>query len=120
MILDDTIVAAATPYGYGGIAVVRLSGRAAESITQNICRRTAKFKDRHATVATLYGSNKEPFDDAVVTFYKHPNSYTGEDIVEFSCHGSPTIVEKIIELAMNLGARTAEPGEFTHLSLIHI
>ena len=67
MILDDTIVAAATPYGYGGIAVVRLSGRAAESITQNICRRTAKFKDRHATVVTLYGSNKEPFDDAVIT-----------------------------------------------------
>ena len=119
MILDDTIVAAATPYGYGGIAVVRLSGRAAESITQNICRRTAKFKDRHATVVTLYGSNKEPFDDAVVTFYKHPNSYTGDDIVEFSCHGSPTIVEKIIELAMNLGARTAEPGEFTHRAFIN-
>ena len=119
MILDDTIVAAATPYGYGGIAVVRLSGGAAESITQNICRCTAKFKDRHATVVTLYGSNKEPFDDAVVTFYKHPNSYTGEDIVEFSCHGSPTIVEKIIELAMNLGARTAEPGEFTHRAFIN-
>ena len=119
MILDDTIVAAATPYGYGGIAVVRLSGRAAESITQNICRRTAMFKDRYATMVTLYDSNKEPFDGAVVTFYKHPNSYTGDDIVEFSCHGSPTIVEKIIELAINLGARTAEPGEFTHRAFIN-
>jgi len=119
MIFDDTIVAAATPYGYGGIAVVRLSGKETESITQNICRRAAAFKDRRATIVTLYGSNKEPFDSAVVTFYKHPNSYTGEDIVEFSCHGSPTIVEKIIEEAMNLGARTAEPGEFTHRAFVN-
>ena len=119
MIFDDTIVAAATPYGYGGIAVVRLSGKETESITLNICRRAAAFKDRRATIVTLYGSNKEPFDSAVVTFYKHPNSYTGEDIVEFSCHGSPTIVEKIIEEAMNLGARTAEPGEFTHRAFVN-
>ena len=119
MIFDDTIVAAATPYGYGGIAVVRLSGKETESITQNICRRTAAFKDRRATIVTLYSSNKEPFDNAVVTFYKHPNSYTGEDIVEFSCHGSPTIVEKIIEMSMNLGARTAEPGEFTHRAFVN-
>lgn len=119
MNFDDTIVAAATPYGYGGIAVVRLSGDKTKQIANKICNRSRAFRDRYATKATLYGSNNSPFDSAVVTFYKKPNSYTGEDVVEFSCHGSPTIVETLIEETMNLGARTASPGEFTRRAFIN-
>jgi len=119
MNFNDTIVAAATPYGYGGLAVVRLSGNESTSIAKKICLRDKFFKERHATVVTLYASNDEPFDEAVVTFFKSPNSYTGEDVVELSCHGSPTIVEQIIELSINLGARSAEPGEFTRRAFIN-
>jgi len=113
MNFNDTIVASATPYGYGGLAVVRLSGGNSKYIAQQICRRNKSFIDRRATVASLYGSDSEPYDNAVVTYFKNPNSYTGEDVVEFSCHGSPAIVEKTIKLAINLGARSAEPGEYT-------
>lgn len=119
MNFNDTIVAAATPYGYGGLSVVRLSGNDAKNIAQNICRRDTPLKDRRATMVTLYTSNNEPFDGAVVTVFKTPNSYTGEDVVEFSCHGSPTIVEQIIELSIDLGARTADPGEFTRRAFIN-
>ena len=116
---NDTIVAAATPYGYGGIAVVRLSGSKADKIVKKICQHSSSFLDRKATIVQLYKSNGEPFDSALVTFFKTPNSYTGEDVFEISCHGSPAIVEITIEEAINFGARTAEPGEFTRRAFIN-
>ena len=119
MKINDTIVAAATPYGYGGIAVVRISGNKAEKIAQKICQTHGSFKNRHATKVTLYDQNRHPFDSAVVLFYKSPNSYTGEDVVEISCHGNPTIVEKIVGETVDRGGRLAEPGEFTQRAFIN-
>lgn len=116
---NDTIVAAATPYGYGGIAVVRFSGSKANEIVKNLCQHPSSFLDRKATKVQLYKSSGEPFDSALVTFFKNPNSYTGEDVFEISCHGSPSIVEIIIEEATTLGARTADPGEFTQRAFIN-
>ncbi len=116
---NDTIVAAATPYGFSGIAVVRLSGTTANEIVKKICQYPSSFLNRKATKVQLYKSNNKPFDSALVTFFKTPNSYTGEDVFEISCHGSPTIVETIIEEAINLGARTADPGEFTQRAFIN-
>ncbi len=116
---NDTIVAAATPYGFGGIAVVRLSGSKANEIVKTICQHPSSFLDRKATKVQLYKRKNKPFDSALVTFFKTPNSYTGEDVFEISCHGSPAIVEIIIEAAINLGARTADPGEFTQRAFIN-
>jgi len=116
---NDTIVAAATPYGFGGIAVVRLSGSKANEIVKTICQHPSSFLDRKATKVQLYKRKNKPFDSALVTFFKTPNSYTGEDVFEISCHGSPAIVETIIEAAINLGARTADPGEFTQRAFIN-
>jgi len=116
---NDTIVAAATPYGFGGIAVVRLSGSKANAIVKTMCQHPSSFLDRKATKVQLYKDKNKPFDSALVTFFKTPNSYTGEDVFEISCHGSPAIVEIIIEAAINLGARTADPGEFTQRAFIN-
>jgi len=119
MNINDTIVAAATPYGYGGIAVVRISGNNAENIVQKICHHPSAFKNRHATLVNLYDRSKNPFDSSVVVSFKSPNSYTGEDVIELSCHGNPAIVERTIQTVVALGARIAEPGEFTQRAFIN-
>jgi tRNA modification GTPase len=113
----DTIVAVATPPGRGGIGVVRLSGPDAARIAQTLVGRTTAFEPRHATFARIV----EPVEDAVtravdqvvVTWFVAPQSYTGDDVVEISGHGSPLLLRRIVELAMSAGARLAEPGEFT-------
>jgi len=119
MFSPDTIVACATPYGIGGIAVVRLSGRSAIDIAQKVSIKKTSFKDRRASLVSLYSENEEIFDDAVITAFHAPNSYTGENVVEISCHGNPTIVNKLIDMCVSLNARVAEPGEFTRRAFIN-
>jgi tRNA modification GTPase len=104
----DTIVAVATAAGRAGIGVVRLSGAEAEPIARAITARTYPFEPRHATYATLAST-----DQLVVTYFKAPASYTGEDVVELSAHGSPVVLAAIVRAAIGGGARLAEPGEFT-------
>ena len=114
---DDTIVAIATPFGRGGLGVVRLSGPNAVEITRTLTRRPSSFEARRATVTHVV----EPVDDTVVhavdevvvTWFEAPHSYTGEHVVEISGHGSPVLLESIVTLAIRFGARLAEPGEFT-------
>jgi len=124
--LDDTIVAIATPPGRGGLGVVRVSGRAAVSIARALTGREA-FVPRHATLAYIveaapgasHGRGREAaagcdrVDEVVVTWFAAPHSYTGEDVIEISGHGSPPVQERIVLLAMRAGGRLAEPGEFT-------
>lgn len=111
---DDTIVAIATPPGRGGLGVVRLSGPAACGIAQALLQRSSPLRARHATLARLMESPTGPVVDQVVaTWFKAPQSYTGEDVVEISGHGSPLLLQRIVELAIGAGARMAEPGEFT-------
>ena len=104
---DDTIVAIATPAGRGGIGVVRLSGPSAESVANGILHLDEPLKARYATFARTQG------DHVVATYFPAPHSYTGEHVIEISAHGSPVVLRDIIRQAMSLGARLAEPGEFT-------
>ncbi len=109
---EDTIVAIATPSGRGGLGVVRVSGPASASIASSLARRTA-FEPRHATLARLFDENGNPIDETIVTFFPAPRSYTGDDVVELSAHGSPVVLDAIVRAALASGARVANPGEFT-------
>ena len=110
--VPDTIVAPATPPGYGGLSVVRISGNIACDIGLSISSRSF-LKDRYSTYSILLDIDGQKMDDGLLTYFKGPNSYTGEDVVEVSCHGNPIIVDRIVSFALNGGARLAEPGEFT-------
>lgn len=107
---DDTIVAIATPPGRGGLGVVRISGPEALRYAQQLTEHR-DFEPRHATLVRIAGD--ETFDQAVVTWFRAPASYTGEEVVEISAHGSPVLLQSIVKRAIALGARLAEPGEFT-------
>ena len=113
----DTIAAISTPPGRGGIGVIRISGPAALETAVLI------FKPRSAEplgspalarVGKVFGpASGEVLDSAILTYFKAPHSYTGEDVVELSCHGSPIILGRVLEMLLARGARPAEPGEFT-------
>src|SRR5688572_14324865 len=107
---DDTIVAIATPPGRGGLGVVRISGPAALHCAGELTGRQ-NFEPRYATLVRI--SSNDTFDRAVVTWFQAPASYTGEDVIEISMHGSPALLQSIVKGAMDAGARLAQPGEFT-------
>ena len=114
MELDDTIVAISTPPGRGGIGVIRLSGPESRLIACSMLRLKHALEPGCASLAELI----EPetgvrIDEAVVTFFARPHSYTSQDVVEISAHGSPVVLRHAVELAVAQGARLAEPGEFT-------
>jgi len=110
----STIVALSTPAGRGAIAVIRISGPEALSITKQLAVDLDNVKCRRATLSkiSLPGTH-EIIDEALITFFKAPESVTGEDVIEISCHGSPVIVRQILDLTVSMGARFAGPGEFT-------
>ena len=108
----DTIVAIATPPGRGGIGVVRLSGPDAVRVAGLLTNSSALFEARRATLARIAGSTGA-IDQVLVTSFPSPHSYTGEEVVEISAHGSPVLLNQIVSSAMAAGARAAEPGEFT-------
>jgi tRNA modification GTPase len=111
----DTIVAIATPPGRGGIAVIRVSGPEAASIAGRMTTYGRPFEPRRATL-TAVRSNGDPaqrLDQGLVTYFEKPASYTGEDVVEISLHGSPILQTLVVAEAVRAGARLAEPGEFT-------
>ncbi len=114
MNLDDTIVAIATPPGRGGIGVVRLAGPEARAIAAVMLR----LKHELAAGRAVFGEVIEPatderIDEAMVTFFAKPHSYTADDVIEISAHGAPVVLRHIVELATSRGARMAEPGEFS-------
>jgi tRNA modification GTPase len=141
MNLDDTIVAIATPPGRGGIGVVRLAGPEARAIVEPMLRRSRELEPNRSLLCDLIeptdttrphagtaapgcpaerssaaaGPATTParIDEVVVTYFAKPHSYTTDDIIEISAHGSPVVLRHIVELALAQGARLAEPGEFT-------
>ena len=114
------IVACSTPPGTGGIAVVRLSGKNSFEIASSLIKKdTKKEKPFTPYLTDLVDKDGSIFDNAIITQYEAPNSYTGENTVEFSCHGNPIIVSKIIDLCVNYGSRIAEPGEFTRKAFLN-
>ena len=114
---DDTIAAISTPPGRGGIGVVRLSGRAALEIATSISRSESGAPISAANLAqfgrVIDPTNGEVVDEVILTYFKGPRSYTGEDVVEISCHGSPIILGRVLQMVLDRGARISEPGEFT-------
>jgi len=137
MNLDDTIVAIATPPGRGGIGVVRLAGPEARAIATPMLRLRHELEPGGAVLGELIepggadtlvralaadhrraragapAPHEQRIDEVVVTYFKKPHSYTTDDIIEISAHGSPVVLRQIVELALARGARLAEPGEFT-------
>lgn len=109
----DTIVAISTAIGVGAISIVRLSGKDAIDIVDSIFSRDLKNLESHKVVYGYIKDNEEVIDEVLVTVMKSPKTYTLEDIVEISCHGSIATTKKILELIMLKGARLAEKGEFT-------
>ncbi len=117
---DDTIVAIATPPGRGGIGVVRISGGDATRIAAVLLQLDTPLTPRHATFGLAHDpSTGAPIDQVVATWFVAPHSYTGEDVVELSGHGSPMLLAAIVRTAVACGARPAEPGEFTFRAYLH-
>jgi len=117
--IPDTIVAPATPPGYGGISVVRTSGSLSTKLSQQICKRRSSFSPRRPTLSSVYNTAGEIIDNAVLTVFEGPHSYTGEDVLEISCHGNPIIVDQIVSAVCSFGARLADPGEFTKRAFLN-
>lgn len=113
--MSDTIVALATPNGRSGIGVVRLSGSVCIGVLRHLMGDTGlEPVPRHAHLCELVDpAGKVVIDSAVVTYFKAPHSFTGEDVVEISCHGSPVILRQVMDICLAYGARMADPGEFT-------
>jgi len=115
----DTIVALSTPPGRSGIGVIRISGPDALPLTRSLLRDETYAPEPHRTIlkAVHDPENGEVIDRALVTYFKGPHSYTGEDVVELSCHGSPPLLLRVIDALLFSGARAADPGEFTMRAL---
>jgi len=115
---STTIVALSTPRGYSGIAIIRLSGRQSKKIINKIFKTAGQISPRRATYGSVY--DKDGFiDNAIVTYFPAPHSYTGEDVVEISTHGNPFICDLIIEAVKTHGAVDAAPGEFTKRAFLN-
>ncbi|MGB5866928.1 MAG: tRNA uridine-5-carboxymethylaminomethyl(34) synthesis GTPase MnmE, partial [Arcobacteraceae bacterium] len=114
----DTIVAIATANGIGSISIVRLSGIDALKIAKQITKNT-ELKPRIATLTKLYDAKDELIDEALLIYFKNPNSFTGEDIVEFQCHGGVAITNLVLASCINAGARAANPGEFSKRAFLN-
>ncbi|MEP7273155.1 MAG: tRNA uridine-5-carboxymethylaminomethyl(34) synthesis GTPase MnmE [Acidobacteriota bacterium] len=111
-----SIAAIATPPGYGGIGVIRLSGPDAVAIARRLLDRgpSLDFKPNHASLHQIVrSSTSEVIDQAIVTFFESPHSFTGEDVIEIAGHGSPVVLAEVLRELLALGARAAEPGEFS-------
>src|ERR1700677_2453393 len=131
MNLDDTIVAIATPLGRGGIGVVRLAGPEARAVAEPMLRKPRALEPGRAIHCDLIepgslassrqhtATTPTRIDEVVVTYFAKPHSYTTDDIIEISAHGSPVVLGHIVELALARGARIAEPGEFTQRAFLN-
>jgi tRNA modification GTPase len=113
---EETIVAISTPLGHSGLGVLRMSGSQVLAIGRRFLQAHSglvEFNHREAIVGRWSDARGEEIDEVVVTFFRAPHSYTGEDILEISAHGNPIILARILESARSAGARIAGPGEFT-------
>ena len=115
---QDTIVAISTPPGHGGIGIVRLSGPASRAIAEPLLKLRNPLAPAQARFAEVLDLTGEILDEAVVTYFAAPHSYTTEDIVEIAAHGSPVLLDHLLRQCLAAGARLAEPGEFTQRAFL--
>ena len=113
----DTIVAAATPPGTGGVGIVRISGEAVEAIAQAMLGSLPK--PRYATHRTFRNGAGEELDRGIALYFPAPGSFTGEPVLELQGHGGPVVMAMLVDAAVELGARQAEPGEFTQRAFLN-
>jgi len=113
---EDTIAAVATPPGRGGIGIIRLSGPSAKNIAEQLCGKS--LKSRHAGFAS-FSTNGELIDEGLAIYFPAPNSFTGEDVVELQGHGGPVVQNMLLEACLSLGARMANPGEFSQRAFLN-
>ena len=127
---EDTIAAISTPAGTGGIGIIRISGNEAVEIANKIFRGVSKRAAGKDAVARMsshtlkYGTIVDPnteelLDECLISVMKAPHSYTKEDVVEINCHGGYAVMRKILSILFQIGARPAEPGEFTKRAFIN-
>ena len=117
---EDTIVALATPPGIGAIGVIRLSGDKAFYIINSLFpSKDLSNKPSHTLHVGLIKEDENPIDEVVVSLFKGPKSYTGEDVVEISCHGSPYVQQQVVQACIRKGARLAKAGEFTQRAFLN-
>ena len=121
---SDTITAVATPPGEGGIGIVRLSGPDSFDIAGRLFKTKSGIPSQFPSHTLHYGrivdpATAETVDDAVLLLFRAPHSYTGEDVIEFSCHGGPITLGRVLALCLKAGARAAEPGEFTQRAFLN-
>lgn len=114
---NKTIIAQVSPNGRGAISLIRLSGKEAHQIALKIINKSVFKKEKE--LHWLFDQNKQKFDQALLLIFSAPNSFTGEDTIEFCCHGSPIIVNKIIETCLHYGAALASPGEFSQRAFLN-
>lgn len=116
--MNDTIVSIATAHGTASIAIVRLSGKDSLKIAQKIAP-NLNIIPRYAHLASLYSSDNNIIDQSIVIYFKNPQSFTGEDIVEFQSHGGIIVASQVIETAISYGARLAYPGEYSKRAFLN-
>lgn len=117
---DDTIAAIATPPGIGAIGVIRLSGEKAYDIVQSVFpSKNLKLQPANTLLVGFLRDGDQLLDEVVLSFFKKPASYTGEDVIEISCHGSPYVQQRVLDALIRNGARLAKPGEFTQRSFLN-
>jgi tRNA modification GTPase len=114
---NDTIAAIATPFGLGGIGVIRVSGALVPQISFAVSQK--KLKVRQATFADFFNQNKELIDQGVAIYFSKPHSFTGEDVLELQAHGSPVVLNQLLQTVISYGARLAEPGEFSKRAFLN-
>ncbi|MEO0217491.1 MAG: tRNA uridine-5-carboxymethylaminomethyl(34) synthesis GTPase MnmE [candidate division WOR-3 bacterium] len=115
--INDTIVAISSGYGISAISVIRISGPLTTEIIKRIFKRN--LRERYAHYLKLYNSEGKVIDDVIAIYYKSPKSYTGEDMLEIFCHGGLVIPKLIVKEIIKIGARQAEPGEFTKRAFLN-
>ena len=118
----DSIAAIATPPGAGALAIVRVSGADAIAIGDRIFRGSATLAEAVGYTVhygSIVGADGERYDEVLVTLFRTPRSYTGEDMIEISCHGGPYVTRQVLQAVMGAGARPAVPGEFTRRAFLN-
>ncbi len=116
---SDTIANIATPRGFGAIGIIRISGDDALDILKKLIQKDVDIEPRLAKHIFLKDKDGSSLGDAIVIYYKSPNSYTGEDVVEIQTFSSPVLIDKILELIIEYGARLSKPGEFTQRAFLN-
>lgn len=116
--IEDTIVAITTPPGRGGVGIVRLSGPKSYSIVKKLSNQK-EITPRNAYYCKFMGTKSDLIDQGILLYFKAPNSFTGEDVAELQVHGAPIVLDQLISTCVDLGARIANPGEFSQRAFLN-